>query len=44
MKNSTTGYQYKTEDSKQFLSRDDRDRYKEILMEKKALQQEDRKY
>jgi hypothetical protein len=42
MKNSTTGYQYKTEDGKQFLSKDDRDKHKELLMEKHQILQEEK--
>jgi hypothetical protein len=41
MKYSTQPYQYKATDGQKFSTREDKDRYQEQLMEKKALQQEE---
>ena len=41
MKHSTQPYQYKATDGQKFNSREEKDRYTETLMEKRALQQEE---
>jgi hypothetical protein len=42
MKHSTQPYQYKSDDGKKFISKADKEMHQEQLMEKRALQQEEK--